>query len=252
VRALLRQADRWRRVEECIDEFYRHVWGILSSSRIEEKDSNILYQAVVGKRVAYYSRIERIIVTELGAYAPRLFRPFFDDTSDLRPPFDFMGYLDGRLYHVKVVAGDRAFNSSVRKTVEEASRDYARIVRTETGYAQLGNIVILTVQGKRFEPVKVGYATWYDAEASWRLVAGPNGYSTFRSLVYDVAGRYREKIWGTILEKRETCSRRRGYSSSRGSSSSRLSHSSSSSSSSSHSSSSSGSSSSSMLDRPQW
>ncbi|WP_288005847.1 hypothetical protein [Thermofilum sp.] len=229
--------DRWKRVEAALDDFYRHVLDILVSSRLEQKDSNIFYQAVVGKKVAFYSRIERVIVTELGTYAPMFFRPFFDNVSDLNPPFDFKGYINGKLYYVKVVAGDRAFNSSVKRTVEDASRDFRE---------GSGNIVILTLQGKRFDPVKVGFATWYDAEASWRIVAGPNSYSVFRNMVYNVANRYREKIWNVIQKKKDTYTNRRAYSSSssHSSSSPRSSNSSSSSSSSGKSSSSSNSSSS--------
>jgi uncharacterized membrane protein YgcG len=197
--------DRWKRVEATLDEFYRHVLDILVSSRLEQKDSNIFYQAVVGKRVAFYSRIERVIVTELGTYAPMFFRPFFDSVSELNPPFDFKGYLNGKLYYVKVVAGDRAFNSSVKRTVEDASRDFR---------GGSGNIVILTLQGKRFDPVRVGFATWYDAEASWRIVAGPNSYNVFRNMVYNVANKYREKIWNVIQKKKDTYTGRRTYSSS--------------------------------------
>jgi len=197
--------DRWRRVEAVLDEFYRHVLDILVSSRLEQKDSNFFYQAIVGKKVAFYSRIERVIVTELGEYAPRLFRPFFDNVSELKPPFDFMGYLNGRLYYVKVVTGDRAFNSSVKRTVEEAGRELR---------GSSGSIVILTVQGKKFDPVKVGFATWFDAETSWRIVAGPGSYGVFRDLVYDVANRYRERIWNVIQKKKEIYTGRRSYSSS--------------------------------------
>jgi len=197
--------DRWKRVEAVLDDFYRHVLDILISSRLEQKDSNIFYQAVVGKRVAFYSRIERVIVTELGTYAPMFFRPFFDGVSELNPPFDFKGYLNGKLYYVKVVAGDRAFNSSVRRTVEDASRDFR---------GGSGSIVILTLQGKRFDPVKLGFATWYDAEASWRIVAGPNSYNVFRNMVYDVANKYREKIWNVIQKKKDIYTSRRAYSSS--------------------------------------
>lgn len=197
--------DKWKRVEMALDEFYRHVLNILVSSRIEQKDSNIFYQAVVGKKVAFYSRIERVIVTELGDYAPRFFRPFFDNVSELKPPFDFMGYINGKLYYVKVVAGDRAFNSSVKRTVEDASRELR---------GSSGNIVILTVQGKKFDPVKVGFATWFDAETSWRIVAGPNSYGVFRDLVYDVANRYREKFWDVIQKKKDSYTSKRIYSSS--------------------------------------
>ena len=197
--------DKWKRVEVVLDEFYRHVLNILVSSRLEQKDSNIFYQAIVGKKTAFYSRIERVIVTELGDYAPRFFRPFFDNVSELKPPFDFMGYLNGKLYNVKVVAGDKAFNSSVKRTVEDASRELR---------GSSGNIVILTVQGKKFDPVKVGFATWFDAETSWRIVAGPNSYNMFRNMVYDVANRYREKIWNVIQKKKDAYTSRRAYSSS--------------------------------------
>jgi hypothetical protein len=88
---------------------------------------------------------------------------------------------------VKVVSGDKAFNSSVRARVAEASAAYS-------------NPVILTLQGRYFRPVRVGKALWLSAPASWRFVTGDaEAYRRFAQIVFSVARRYRDRVWRLIL-----------------------------------------------------
>jgi hypothetical protein len=179
-----RRGDRWSVVEELVDEFYRRLVSELKSSEgeLRARRSNVFYEALVGRRVAQQSRLERLAVTLLGEYAPRFFRVFFEKTVTLPPPFDFYGVLDDREYWVKVVSGSNALNSAERELVRRESEKY-------------GNPVILTLQGEYFKPRIIGKATWYPPQLSWKLVAGEGAYRAFIDTVYKVAGKYRDEVW---------------------------------------------------------
>ena len=178
------RGDRWSVVEELVDEFYRRLVSELKSGEgeLRARRSNVFYEALVGRRVAQQSRLERLAVTLLGEYAPRIFRVFFEKTATLPPPFDFYGVLDDREYWVKVVSGSNALNSAERELVRRESEKY-------------GNPVILTLQGEYFKPRIIGKATWYPPQLSWKLVAGDGAYRTFIDTVYKVAGKYRDEVW---------------------------------------------------------
>jgi hypothetical protein len=183
-------ADKWRVVEELVDEFYRRLVSELKSEGVSElraRRSNVFYEALVGRRVAQQSRLERVTVTLLGEHAPRFFRVFFEKTTTLPPPFDFYGVLDGREYWVKVVSGSNALNSTERELVRRESEKY-------------GNPVILTLQGEFFKPRIIGKTTWYPAQLSWKLVAGEGAYRAFIDTVYKVAGKYRDEVWKLLLQ----------------------------------------------------
>jgi len=126
---------------------------------------------------------------ELKALAPEFFRPFFQGAEDAPEPFDFRGTLRGRLYVVKVVTGPRAFNSTLRRRVEEASYDLPAAVEP----------VVLTLQGPYFEPEEVGRAVWLSAPSSWKLVTGESGaYRAFRDVVFEEARRWRERAFSLV------------------------------------------------------
>jgi hypothetical protein len=177
-------ADPWSEVERLVDRFYADV--LTRVSRVREGRSNLLYQALVGG-ASKLSRLERTAVTILGRYAPRFFMPFFSVVRPLEPPFDFYGVLRGVEYWVKVVSGEDAFNDPTARAVAEASTRY-------------GRPVILTLQGRFFEPRTVGRAVWYSAPASWRFVAGEGAYRRFTEVVYRVAQAYRDRVWGLLKE----------------------------------------------------
>jgi hypothetical protein len=181
-------ADKWRIVEELVDEFYRRLLSELrSNSDISTRRSNVLYEALVGGRAARQSRLERIVVTLLGEYAPRFFRVFFEKTVALPPPFDFYGVLGDREYWVKVVSSSNALNSAERELVRRESEKHR-------------NPVVLTLQGEYFKPRVVGRATWYPPQLSWKIVAGEGAYRVFVGTVYRVASKYRDEVWRILQE----------------------------------------------------
>jgi hypothetical protein len=167
-----------------VHQYYADVLSRVG--RVRESRSNLLYQALVGG-ASRLSRLERIAVTILGRYAPRFFTPFFTVIRPLEPPFDFYGVLRGSEYWVKVVCGEGAFNDPTARVVAEASGRYPKPV-------------ILTLQGRFFEPRTVGRAVWYSAPASWKLVAGEGAYRRFTEVVYRVASKYRDRVWGLLKE----------------------------------------------------
>jgi hypothetical protein len=176
--------DPWSEVERLVDRYYADVLSRVS--RVRESRSNLLYQALVGG-ASRLSRLERTAVTILGRYAPRFFAPFFTVVRPLEPPFDFYGVLRGSEYWVKVVCGEDAFNEPTVRAVAEASTRYEKPI-------------ILTLQGRYFEPRTVGKATWLSAPASWRFVAGEGAYRRFADIVYRVAQSYRDRVWGLLKE----------------------------------------------------
>jgi len=171
----------WREVvRAAVRRVYGDALRSLDGADLEEEE-NLFFRALVGKYGNAYARLERTLVTLAGNRAHEFFRPFFSDVRDLEKPFDFEGELRGRVYQVKVVVGPKAFNSSVRRTVEEASLRY-------------GNPVILTLQGGYFVPERVGRALWLSAPASWRMVTGePGAYRAFRDLVFEEARNWRNR-----------------------------------------------------------
>jgi hypothetical protein len=176
--------DPWEEVERLVDQYYADV--LARVSRVRSGRSNLLYQALVGG-ASRLSRLERVAVTILGRYAPRFFTPFFAVVRPLEPPFDFYGVLRGVEYWAKVVSGEEAFNEPTARVVAGASERYPRPV-------------ILTLQGRFFEPRVVGRAVWHSAPASWRLVAGEGAYRRFVDIVHRVASKYRDRVWGLLKE----------------------------------------------------
>lgn len=183
------EEEAWIRVREVIRTCFERVDRALTERALAEPP-NILFLALAGRTGAINARAERICDTILGTFAPELFKPFFDDVRPLPKPFDFSGLLRGREYSVKVVSGEKAFNSSVRRTVAEASLNYV-------------NPIILTVQGDYFEARTIGKAVWHSAPASWRMVAGPKAYAKFKDIVFEEARPFREAIIAKIIAARE-------------------------------------------------
>jgi len=179
----------WARVREVVRKCFERVDRALTEDALSEPP-NILFLALAGRVGAVNARAERICDTILGSYAPDFFKPFFEHVQPLTKPFDFSGLLRGREYSVKVVSGERAFNSAVRRAVADASASYR-------------SPVILTVQGGYFEAKRVGRAVWYSAPASWRMVAGEGAYRRFRDIVFEEARRYRDSIISKIMAARE-------------------------------------------------
>jgi len=172
-----------------VRDCFKRIDSALSERALSEPP-NLLFLALAGRAGAVNARAERICDTILGDFAPDLFKPFFAAVKPVPKPFDFSGLLRGEEHTVKVVSGKRAFNSSVRRAVEEASLRHIRPV-------------ILTVQGDYFEPRQVGKATWYSAPASWRMVAGEGGYRTFRDIVFEEARAFRDSVIAKIVAARE-------------------------------------------------
>jgi len=179
----------WKQVRALVRECFDKVDKALSERALSEPP-NLLFLALAGKAGAVNARAERITDTLLGSYAPGFFKPFFAAVKPLPKPFDFTGLLRGKEYTVKCVSGKRAFNSSVRRTVEEASLRYV-------------NPIVLTVQGGYFEARTVGKAVWYSAPESWRIVAGPGAYDLFKQIVFEEAKYYRESIIAKIIAARK-------------------------------------------------
>jgi len=183
-------------VRKMVRACFERVDASLSKRALSEPP-NLLFLALAGWAGAVNARAERICDTILGDFAPELFKPFFAAVRTVAKPFDFTGLLRGEEYTVKVVSGKRAFNSSVRRAVEEASH---RCIRP----------VILTVQGDYFEPRQVGKAVWYSAPASWKMVAGNGAYRKFRGIVFEEARAFRKSVIVKIIEAREGGRRRAG------------------------------------------
>jgi len=149
-------------------------------------DPQLFVDALLGKVTVVNSYAERLLVTRVGERAVRIVRSFFDDVVAVRKPFDFEGTLvtSGRRYTVKVVSGPKAFNSTTRKAVEEASYG-------------VSNPIILTLQGSfRDTHVKrIGAAKWYDGVATWSFLTGVRGaYRDFKRVVYEVGRKYRGQL----------------------------------------------------------
>lgn len=149
---------------------------------------NYFVLALLGRRANMYAKLERHIVTMVGGSAAALFKPFFTGVRDVVKPFDFHGTLkrNMRSYTVKVVLSDQAFNSTMQRRIEEASRG-------------LENPIILTVQGPPFPPRSLGSATWLCAQDSWTLVTGEKyAYQKFRDTLFSVAQAYRSRVYAVI------------------------------------------------------
>jgi len=176
----------WRgRIRELVDSIYRDAFRSLGEDDLAEEE-NLLFRAVAGRYGNAYARLERTLVTLTGNRAPLFFRVLFDDADDLAKPFDFEGLLRGREYQVKVVVGPRAFNSTLRRSVEEESARYE-------------NPLILTLQGGYFKPQEVGRARWLSAPASWRLVTGePGAYRAFRDIVFEAARAWAPRAYALV------------------------------------------------------
>ena len=149
-------------------------------------EPQLFVDALLGKVTVVNSYAERILVTRVGENAVMFVRPFFNGVVAVRKPFDFEGTLitNGRRYTVKVVSGPKAFNSTTRRKVEEASYD-------------VPNPIILTLQGSfRDTHVKrVGAAKWHDGVATWSLLTGVRGaYRDFKRIVYEVGRKYRGQL----------------------------------------------------------
>jgi len=170
-----------RRVEALVRGLYDAVFSNIGFDSLREEE-NLFVRALTGREGNVYARLERSLVTMLGSYAPRFFQVFFTNVSQLKPPFDFEGELRGKVYQVKVVTGDRAFNSTLRDRVSMESFKYP-------------NPIILTLQGRNFQPQLIGKAPWYSAYESWNFVTGePWAYRQFRDIVFEVAREYRSRI----------------------------------------------------------
>ena len=174
--------DPWKTVEEVVNTVYKRTIEKIGERKNDY--SNIFFSALIG-RASIHSRIERSLVTLLGEYAPLFFKPFFANTRSLPPPFDFEGEINGFTYQVKVVSGDKAFNSAVRDRVARASFKYYKPI-------------ILTIQGEFFEPQLVGRAIWYSAPHSWWMIGGEGSYKRFINIVYNNALKYRDIVWSLI------------------------------------------------------
>ena len=173
-------ASTWAQVEAVLGEYYSRLVELVCRGAISYR-SNLLVEALAGGAMRF-SRLERVAVTLLGEYSPRVVAPFFSGTRPLEKPFDFEGFLGGRLYSVKVVSGEDAFNSTMRRAVEEASWRHE-------------NPVVLTLQGNYFKPRVLGKARWYSAPSTWKMLAGEGGYGEFRAIVYKAAAAHRDALW---------------------------------------------------------
>ena len=161
-----------------------------------EKDlgePSLFVSALLGRVSLINSRAERLVVTLIGERAAEIVKPFFEFVEPVSHPFDFRGTLrrSGTEYVVKVVSGVKAFNSTTKKAVVNASYRYSRPV-------------ILTIQGS-FGDVHVrelGRAKWYDGVATWSFLTGRgDAYREFVRMVYDTARPYRSKIVSKIISE---------------------------------------------------
>ena len=186
------ETDKWELLRKTIQCFYEGFFNDLSVEDLDEKPSNIFLKYLVGNERV--SRLGLLLVTRLGdsrekCNAPAMIRIFFENTRDLQPPFDFEGLLHGKMYQVKVVAGDNTFNASSRRDTIEASRSYS-------------NPIILTLQGRYFKPKQLtDRLVWLSAPSTWKLIAGQGGYSRFQDILYQVAKSYRDRAWQLIKSR---------------------------------------------------
>jgi hypothetical protein len=180
---------KWELLRSRIECFYEHFFSTVTVEDLDAKPSNIFLKYLIGNERV--NRFGLLLVTRLGdsreqCNAPAMIRIFFDGTRDLQPPFDFEGYLYGRKYQVKVVAGENTFNAPSRRDVIEASRAYV-------------NPIILTLQGRYFKPKRLTEKlVWLSAPSTWKLIAGQGGYRRFQDVLYHVATGYRDRAWQLI------------------------------------------------------
>jgi hypothetical protein len=181
--------DPWEEVRKVVRQALADVESRLSAGKLLVPPS-VFVRALFGSVGVVNARAERICTTVVGEHAPRFFQPFFAGARPADEPFDFSGYLRGRRMTVKVVSGSRAFNTKMRRAVEEASYSFE-------------NPYILTVQGGYFQPRQVGAAVWLSAPASWKLVAGEGAYRRFLDIVYEEAKPYRARLVALLKSARE-------------------------------------------------
>ena len=184
--------DAWVEVENVLRDIFKRVVSEVLHSDLGKP--SLFVNALLGKISLVNSKAERLVTTLIGEQSVNIVKPFFIIEKTLDPPFHFQGRLKHsphRLYAVKIVSSPRAFNSTMRRAVIDAAENY-------------DNPVILTLQGvfNNGHTTMVGKAKWYDAVATWALLANDKyGYARFKKLVYDAAKPYRVQLVSKILSE---------------------------------------------------
>lgn len=161
-------------------------------------------RAALGELADVYRAYTRSIVTRVGMHAPELVEPFFQECSKASEPFDVVCRRitednEEVTFTVKVVSGPRAFNSTTRARLEEASKNvYNPVVLTLFGHFKDSN------DHMRY----VGRAVWLDGCATWGWLSHrKRAHKVFEKLVWEAFYPVREKLIERVRSVRE---RRRG------------------------------------------
>ena len=191
----------WDIVKQRLDVIVGEVLSKPPES-IFEPDPRI--RAALGEFADIYRAYTRSIVTRFGMHAPELVEPFFQECKRAGEPFDMVCTRIGEnneeiAFTVKVVSGPRAFNSTTRARLEEASKKvYNPVILTLFGHFKESN------DHMRY----VGNAVWLDSCATWGWLSHRRkANKIFEKLVWEAFLPVREKLIERVRSVRE---RRRG------------------------------------------
>lgn len=187
-----RVEEGWQRLRRLLEAIVEE--SIPALIDIAGRRPDPIVYALAGRAVAYASALERSIVTRFGRRAKELVTPWFEECTPLDGFWDYRCLRDNgretRTYTIKMVSGAKAFNSTMRRRVEEES-------------ARLQNPVVLTATGvfERDHYEEIGKAYWLDAPATWLLLTGsPRGYKRFLDTLFEVGKPYRATIYKQLLD----------------------------------------------------
>jgi hypothetical protein len=135
-----------------------------------------------------------------GQWAPRIARAALEASGwscgGAEEPFDYecCRIPFGRpCYRIKVVSGEKAFNSTMQRAVERAG-------------ARPGSpCIILTLQGywQGSHERDLGPCKWLDAVATWRWITGdPKAYKRFLDTLYQTLRPYRRVLQERVNQLR--------------------------------------------------
>ncbi len=167
--------------------------AVLSGLKLDVEPTNHFVGAFLGRDFRWREQVARRVATLAGQWAPRILRVALESCgwrcTGAAEPFDLRCCGFGSCYRVKVVSGEKAFNSTTIRAVMEAAAG--------TG----SPCIILTVQGywRGSHEREVGPCRWLDAIATWKWVTGdPRGYRRFLDILYGEAAPYRRRLWERI------------------------------------------------------
>jgi hypothetical protein len=188
--------ERWERTRRIVERVVEA--SIPDLEELASRRPDPVVHAIAGRSVAFASAVERSVVTRFGRHAKEIVTPWFEECRSIGGFWDYKCVRDNgrevRTFTVKVVSGPKAFNSTMRRRVEEESKALPTpIVLTLTGTFEATHVTL------------VGSAYWLDAPATWLFLTwNPRGYKKFLDMLYQAGARYRRAIYTAIIKMGKT------------------------------------------------